>query len=158
MLTFIKFHSIKTFISSHSGVCLGIFGMFSTKILLSQNNRKLMFLSCLHIEAFTQNSLCRFMCVAERIRASSAHLVSFLICRSLLLLQAAQRRGAVAGPRHLTSWRLLHEVSSHPGVVLKSVTWTANTNIKKKSRDEGVILDINPKCFWGLRDEEERPV
>lgn len=153
MLTFIKFHSIKTFISSHSGVCLGIFGISS---LL--NNSKRMFLSCLHIEAFTQNSLCRFTCVAERIRASSAHLVSFLICRSLLLLQAAQRRGAVAGPRHLTSWRLLHEVSSHPGVVLKSVTWTANTNTKKKSRDEGVILDINPKCFWGLRDEEERPV
>lgn len=41
------------------------------------------------------------MCVRVCVRA--ANLVSFLICCSLLLLQAAQRCGAIAGPAYLTS-------------------------------------------------------
>lgn len=48
--------------------------------------------------------------------------MGFLLCSSLLLLQAGQRGGAVTGPGHLTPGRLLHQVAPHPGVVLKSVT------------------------------------
>lgn len=52
----------------------------------------------------------------------AANLVSFLLRSPLLLLQAGQRRRTVAGSAHVTSGRLLHQMPTHPRVILKSVT------------------------------------
>lgn len=82
----------------------------------------------------------------------AANLMNLLIGRSLLLLQAGQR-SRTARPGQLTSGRLLHQVASDPGVVFKSVTWTAKyfEPKRKNTRDANLMCysetDLQP-CFF----------